>query len=189
MLKDRSTRTCGTDGFKIALHSYATPWRIGNSFRRKFTASWVWFRVHDLLTHKRGTERERKREREGGRGGSLNFHVELVGASDHADWQYARAVLKLHSHLRIRDAHIPNRCDWIECMKMGILKLVLCSRYLKLFPTRNFNVILDNYWHCCAVTNNLNEIFIQEFYLKINDIYACIIYHFTKRLYYKFSIL
>lgn len=90
---------------------------------------------------------EEQKERKRGRGERLNFHVELVGASDHADWQYARAVLKLHSHLRIRDAHIPNRCDWIECMKMGILKLVLCSRYLKLFPTRNFNVTLDNYWH------------------------------------------
>lgn len=30
-------------------------------------------------------------------------------------------------------------------MKMGILKLVSRSRYLKLFTMENFNVIFDNY--------------------------------------------
>lgn len=100
------------DGFKITLRSYATSWRIGNSFRRKFTASWVWFCVHDLLTRK---TRKTKREREGGRKRKVNFHVELVGASDHTVWQYARAVLKLHSHLRIRDVHVQQtRLNWMH---------------------------------------------------------------------------
>lgn len=56
-------------------------------------------------------------------------------------------MLKLHSHRNVSQdtRHTSNRRDWIECMKMEILKLVSRGRYLKLFPTENFNGILNNW--------------------------------------------